>query len=314
MSNPFLPEGHLLDTPENQRICASLAALQRSVETETILEGRAVLCTPEHDLVVSVGNLTGIIPREEAALGIREGTTREIAILSKVGKPVAFVVTGVDMSDRSPMLTLSRRRAQERALWYLLHHTPMRSVLPATVTHLENFGAFVDIGCGVVSMVGIENISVSRISHANRRFTVGQHIYVLLTGTDPVKGRVFLSHKELLGTWTENAALFAPGMTVPGYVRGIKDYGAFIELAPNLTGLADHTEELLEDDRVSVYIKSIIPERMKIKLLVIHRLESEKSPPRLHYYVTSGIYPSWRYPPRNYTEREGSQNFSTLFL
>jgi small subunit ribosomal protein S1 len=314
MSNPFLPEGRLLDTPENQRICASLSALQRAVETETILEGRAVLCTPEHDLVVSVGNLTGIIPREEAALGIREGTTREIAILSKVGKPVSFIVTEVDMSERSPMLILSRRRAQERALRSLLYHTPLRSVLPATVTHLENFGAFVDIGCGVVSMIGIENISVSRISHANRRFTLGQHIYVLLTGTDPVKGRVFLSHKELLGTWLENAALFAPGMTVSGYVRGIKDYGAFIELAPNLTGLSDHTEELQEDDRVSVYIKSLIPDRMKIKLLVIHRLEPERAPPRLRYYVTSGIYPSWRYPPRSYCERESSQSHPTLYL
>ncbi len=314
MSNPFLPEGRLLDTPENQRICASLAALQRAAETETIVEGRAVLCTPEHDLVVSVGNLTGIIPREEAALGIREGTTREIAILSKVGKPVAFIVTGVDISERTPMLTLSRRRAQERALRNLLYHTPIWSVLPATVTHLENFGAFVDIGCGVVSMIGIENISVSRISHANRRFTLGQQIYVLLTGTDPVKGRVFLSHKELLGTWSENAALFAPGMTVPGFVRGIKDYGAFVELTPNLTGLADHTEELQEDDRVSVYVKSLIPDRMKIKLLVIHQLEPEKMPPRLRYYTTSGMLPLWRYPPRSYSDREAALTCPNLCL
>src|SRR5699024_9229592 len=132
---------------------------------------------------------TGTIPREEAALGIREGTAREISILSRVGKPVSCVVTQVEGS-----LLLSRRRAQELALEALLACSP-GTVLPATVTHLAGFGAFVDVGCGVVSMIGIENCSVSRISHPARRFTVGQEIYTVLTGTDRSLGRLYLSHK-----------------------------------------------------------------------------------------------------------------------
>lgn len=145
MSNLYLPEGRLLHTPENQAAWETLSSLRQAMEQETVLEGRAVLCTPGHDLLVNLGPFTGTIPREEAALGIREGTAREIAILSRVGKPISFTVTGV-AEGAPPQLTLSRRRAQELALAELLR-CPPGTVLPATVTHLEGFGAFVDVGC-----------------------------------------------------------------------------------------------------------------------------------------------------------------------
>jgi len=296
MSNRILPEGQLIHTTENQAACASLTALQRAMELELILEGHTILCTAEHDLIVSVGTFTGRIAREEAALGIREGTTREIAILSRVGKPIAFTIIGIDLQGEAPMLHLSRRRAQEIALTHLLK-LPRGSILPAVVTHMEQFGAFVDIGCGFISMIGIENISVSRISHPNRRFSLGQDIYVVLTGADPQQKRILLSHKELLGTWAQNAALFTPGMTVPGYVRGIKDYGIFVELTPNLTGLSDYTPQLREDDRVSVFIKAILPEKMKVKLMVIQRLDSNQSLPKLHYMMHEEPLSNWCYSP-----------------
>ena len=132
MSNLYLPEGRLLHTPENQAAWETLSSLRQAMEQETVLEGRAVLCTPGHDLLVNLGPFTGTIPREEAALGIREGTAREIAILSRVGKPISFTVTGV-AEGAPPQLTLSRRRAQELALAELLR-CPPGTVLPATVT------------------------------------------------------------------------------------------------------------------------------------------------------------------------------------
>lgn len=312
MSNQFLPEGRLWDTPENITACASLSALQRAMEVELILEGRTILCTPEHDLIVSVGNFKGIIPREEAAIGILEGTTREIAILSRVGKPIAFTISSIDHTEKQPKIILSRRRAQELALENICT-LPIGSILPATVTHIEQFGAFVDIGCGFISMIGIENISVSRISHPNRRFSIGQRIHVVLTGTNLQQKRVFLSHKELLGTWEENASLFTPGMTVPGYVRGIKEYGTFIELTPNLTGLADYTGPLDEDERVSVFIKAILPNRMKIKLMVIHRLEPDPMPPTLQYYLTCGQISNWCYAPTLLNTMGQSENHDIRF-
>ena len=170
-------------------------------------------------------------------------------------------------------------------------------VIPCTVTHLEPFGAFVDMGCGLVSMIGLEQISVSRIPHPACRFAVGQEIFAAVVDTDPSLGRVRLTHRELLGTWEENARRLAPGMTVAGWVRGIKDYGIFVELFPNLSGLAEPREDLREGDRVSVFLKSILPERMKIKLLIIDRLPPEPTPPPLTYFITDGRLGHWRYAP-----------------
>ena len=92
-------------------------------------------------------------------------------------------------------------------------------MIPAAVTHLEPFGAFVDIGCGVASLIGIENLSVSRIFHPSDRLSVGQPIYAAVRSVDREARRISLTHRELLGTWEQNAALFSPGETVRGVVR-----------------------------------------------------------------------------------------------
>lgn len=177
------------------------------MEEGRIIEGTALLCDPDHNLTVAVGPWTGFIPREEAALGIAEGTTRDIAILSRVGKSVACVVTGMEeWEDGIPAAILSRRLQQEQALGYMMEHIRSGMVIPALVSHLEPFGAFVDVGCGVASMIGIENISVSAShtpnagSHPGRRFSLPYWMW-----TAPAAD--YLTHKELLGTWAEKPPL-----------------------------------------------------------------------------------------------------------
>ena len=165
MLSRFLPEGRRLNTPENRGACASLEALRSARDRGVILEGQALSCSPEHHLTVSLGPFTGVIPREEAALGVAEGTVRDIAILSRVGKPVCFLVEEAEGGPEGPRVRLSRRRAQILARDALMARLRPGMVIPCTVTHLEPFGAFVDMGCGLASMIGIEHISVSRIPH-----------------------------------------------------------------------------------------------------------------------------------------------------
>ena len=297
MLDHYLPEGRRLAAPDNLTACASKDGLLAARDRGTILEGRVLFCDVDHNLIVKLGPYTGCIPREQTALGIAEGTTREIAILSRVGKPVCFTIDSVEGEDPDLRITLSRRKAQLLARSTLMGQLKPGMIIPATVTHLEPFGAFVDIGCGLVSMIGIERISVSRIPHPDCRFTVGQEIFAAVLDTEPELGRVKLTHRELLGTWQENAARLSPGMTVAGHVRGIKDYGVFIELFPTLSGLAELRAGLREGDRVSVYLKAILPERMKIKLLIIDHLTPEPTVPPLTYFITNGVLERWHYAP-----------------
>lgn len=284
----------MLYLPESMAPCRgdyTMEMLQNAEKNGATLTACCTLCSEKHDLTVSLGCAEGIIPREEAAIGIREGAVRDIAILSCVGMPVSFQVT--EIPESGPVL-LSRRAAQEQALSRLLA-MKAGDILPAVVTNLTEFGAFCDVGCGVPALMGMENISVSRIRHAADRLQLNQPIYAVIRAIDPARRRIFLSHKELLGTWAENAAAFSQGQTVTGIVRSCQDYGTFVELAPNLSGLAETTLPLSPGDGVSVYIKSIIPETLKIKLVVLKKLPSPPEKPPLRYFFTGRHIDRWRY-------------------
>ena len=284
-----------MDTAANRSLCRNPAGLWEAFHTRTILEARAILCTQQHDLVVDFGFCRGIIPRCEGALGIADGSVRDIALLSRVGKPVCFLIESIgQQSDGSLCPVLSRRAAQQLCLEQYIRSLTAGDVIPVRVTHLEGFGCFVDIGCGIPSMIPIDCISVSRISHPADRFSAGQDIRAVVCAVD-ADGRVTLSHKELLGTWLENAADFRPGDTVTGILRGKHPYGQFVELTPNLSGLTDTPQALPEGSAVSVRIRSIQPERQKIRLQVIRVLGPAAFPTPLPYRITGGSVRGWRY-------------------
>ena len=187
--------------PAVRQAFSTLGALRQAQDEGRILEAVAQRCTAAHDLLFDLGIAQGILPRVSCALGVAEGDTREIAILSRVGKPTCFVVTDIDESTDPPTAWLSRTIVQQKAQDRLLDSLRPGDVIPARVTHLEPFGAFVDAGCGVPSLIGIENLSVSRICLPSDRLTVGQSILAAVRTVEPENRRISLTHRELLGTW-----------------------------------------------------------------------------------------------------------------
>ena len=150
----------------------------------------------------------------------------------------------------APTALLSRRKAQEQAMEEMLPQSEAREPWWWERWYaLEPFGAFVDIGRGIVALLPTEYISAARIRHPNERFRVGQKILAVVKVFDRENRRITLTHKELLGTWLENASRFSEGDTVRGTVRGVMDYGCFVELAPNLSGLTDQREDLRRGGR-----------------------------------------------------------------
>ncbi|MBQ5841428.1 MAG: 30S ribosomal protein S1 [Clostridia bacterium] len=291
----YLPEGSLLATAENQAATASLTALMRAQEENQLLEGKAIRCDVDHNLIVRLPCGEAIIPHNEGALGIAEGVTRDIALISRVGKPVCFVVIGFEQTGEGCRPILSRRLAQERCKEEFLNHLRPGDVIPARVTKLESYGAFCDVGCGLVALMLIADISVSRISHPSDRLTPGMEVLGVVSSLD--NGRICLSHRELLGTWEENAALFSEGETVSGIVRSVESYGIFIELTPNLTGLAESRPGVKVGQSAAVFIKGIHPDKMKVKLVLIDAVDDNAPPPPFRYFIEEGPIRRWRYSP-----------------
>ncbi|MFQ8832596.1 MAG: S1 RNA-binding domain-containing protein [Ruthenibacterium lactatiformans] len=201
----------------------------------------------------------------------------------------------MEIDEQGPRLwRCSRTQAQQRCKAEYLDLLLPGDILPCRVTHLESFGAFCDIGCGVPALLPIDCMSVSRIQSPADRVHEGQDILCAVKSRD-TEGRIVLTMKELLGTWLENAAAFAAGETVVGLVRSVEPYGVFVELAPNLAGLAEAAPGLDCGQLVSVYIKSIIPEKMKIKLVVLHAMRDETFAFPLEYRLHAGHIRRWIY-------------------
>ncbi|MBQ1353830.1 MAG: 30S ribosomal protein S1, partial [Ruminococcus sp.] len=111
----YLPEGRLSADPSNLHKMSSPKLLHEAAQTGDVLEARAVMCDAAHNLTVDLGCMRGVIPREDGALGIRDGSVRDIAIISRVNRPVCFTVRGFH-TDRSgaECAILSRENAQKK--------------------------------------------------------------------------------------------------------------------------------------------------------------------------------------------------------
>ena len=293
----FLPEGMRIGSAANHRAMLSEFALRDAAADGKILESRVLLCDSAHDLHVDLGRMKGVIPREEGALGIDTGAVRDIALISRVGKPVNFRVIGFEPDAMGGLhAVLSRKAVQQDCMTHLIDTLTPGDVLAARVTHLESFGVFADVGAGLSALMPIDSISVSRIPHPNVRFVPGQDIRAVVKSVDDQR-RVTLTHKELLGTWEQNAEEFEAGQTVPGIVRSVERYGIFVELTPNLAGLAEYTDGVFPGQGASVYIKSVLPERMKIKLIIVDTFDAAQTLPPVRYFTECEHIDRWIYSP-----------------
>jgi small subunit ribosomal protein S1 len=87
--NEYLPEGKLSATAAVKDYVSTPEGLERAMQDGIILEGRSFLCDNDQNLHVTVGIFTGIIPKEECVYSPDGEKAKDIAIISRVGKPVA---------------------------------------------------------------------------------------------------------------------------------------------------------------------------------------------------------------------------------
>lgn len=228
--------------------------LKEAKENSTILEG-AIKRLDKNNAYINLGkDKTGIIPKEE------------LGIYNKSNKYVQFKVEEINNNT----YILSRKAVQKDSLNWALNELKDGEMVKGIVRNIKPYGAFVEIGSGTVGLLHIEDISKARMKTPEERLKIGQKIPVVIKNINKVEKKFNLSYKEILGTWQDNIKEFKEGQTVQGIVREIAEgnKGIFIELKPNLVGMAEYQKDLEYGQKVNVYIKRIIPEKEKIKLII----------------------------------------------
>ncbi len=240
------------------------------IEKNEILQGLVKSCDENYNLYISFENgITGIMPRQEVeAINLEEnGLPKTNLCTGKVHKFVQFKIK----ETKENQIILSRKEVQKEALNWVKKDLQEGTKVTGIVKNIKPYGAFIEIGGGVVGLAHIEDLSIARIKSPEERLKIGQNVEVVVKSINRETGQLNLSYKEILGSWEENAKNFSSGMEVKGIVREIEKNknGIFIELAPNLVGMTEYQEGLNYGQTIDVYIKKIDTQKRKIKLSVI---------------------------------------------
>ncbi len=160
-------------------------------------------------------------------------------------------------------------------------------VIKGTITKIQDFGAFVDIG-GVQALLPISEISRSRVDDIEKALTLGQEIEASILKLDWQNERISLSLKALLSDpWETAQAKYKIGTKHVGNVVRLTNFGAFVTLEPGLDGLI-HISDIEGDSRdtpgdnlkkgqsMTVLINSIDIEKKRISLKIVSSIEQDK--------------------------------------
>lgn len=280
----------------------TLHELKKSMQTGEILEAQVFKCDSDMNLYLNLGNgITGIIYKDDVEIPRANGQVKNAAIVNRVTRPTCFKVISIDTnSDGSATCKLSRRAAQEEVIEQFVTELKPGKIVSARVTHVAEYGAFCDIGCGVTALLPSDHFCMARFSDPRSIVSRGDDIKAVVKALADNR-KIILSMKELLGTWEEEASQFKAGDTVGATVMSVEEYGVFVELTPNLAGLAEPCNGVKVGDTVSVGIKAIIPEKMKVKLNIVDTSNTDyKLHMPLNFHVPeSGEITHWVYSPEN---------------
>ncbi|EAQ80193.1 30S ribosomal protein S1 [Blastopirellula marina] len=236
--------------------------------TEGILVDAVVDGVNKGGLECAVGQARGFIPASQIAP--HHVTNME----DYLGQKLQCLVTEANPERRN--LVLSARAVAEKAKEDSRKETMVTlqvgQMRDGTVTRLQDFGAFVDIG-GVDGLVHVSQISWDRVKHPSDALSEGQAVRVKVTKIDPETGKIGLSIRDTLeNPWQKVAEEFSVGAIINGKVTKIMDFGAFVEIAPGIEGLV-HVSEV-SHTRVS-RIESVLKAGEKVEVKVVN-IDKEK--------------------------------------
>ncbi|MDH3745851.1 MAG: S1 RNA-binding domain-containing protein [Acidobacteriota bacterium] len=212
--------------PEN------IQGLRRAMEEQQTVEGK-VIGWNDGGLHVVVDGATAFCPRSE--LEIESVKKPESYLDNTYSFHVLRIQRGgkrVVLSRKEP-LRAERQLVQDR----ITKTIQPGAVIKGKVASLTDFGAFIDLD-GVQGLVHVSELSRDRVSHPSEVVEEGQEVEVKVLRVENEGRRISLSMKALQpDPWRSIAGELEEGTTVTGIVERTADFGAFIRVAPGVTGL-----------------------------------------------------------------------------
>ena len=195
-------------------------------------------------LLVGFGRLNGFVPNslvptlphglsknEKNSVKVKMiGTTLQVKVIEVNQSKKRFVLSGKAAENVHRKERLEELEAGER--------------ITGTVSNVVDFGAFVNLD-GVDGLIHRSRLAWEDFDHPSDVLEPGEEVEVLVKDVDVERERVSLDRRALIpGPWDDFSKQYQPGDSLEGEVVSVRDFGAFVKLTDEITGLL-HVSELL---------------------------------------------------------------------
>jgi small subunit ribosomal protein S1 len=165
-----------------------------------------------------------------------------------VGKTYAFRV--IEYKNGGKDVVLSRRKhlehEQRASAAEARKAIVPGAVITGRVASVVDFGAFIDLG-GVQGLLHVSEMGWSRVTKPNEIVAPGDQITVKVLRVDEGTQKISLGLKQLQDDpWSTVATKFHTGQVYTGRVARLADFGVFVELDSEFTGLLPLAETGLD--------------------------------------------------------------------
>jgi small subunit ribosomal protein S1 len=194
---------------------------------------------------VKVAGRRAFCPHSQIAL--RGGSSEEF-----VGRHLSFRIAQYGEGGRNIVLSRRALLEEERARQKEALKGTLREgqTVRGTVTRIQDFGAFIDIG-GIEGLLPVSEVGWGRVEDIRDRLREGQEVEVAIKAIDWERERFTFSLRETLADpWLEVTRNFPEGSCQRGTVSRLAPFGAFVTLAEGVDGLL-HISKLGAGRRLS---------------------------------------------------------------
>ncbi|MEE2681897.1 MAG: S1 RNA-binding domain-containing protein [Planctomycetota bacterium] len=264
--------------PFEGMLIVSLPGAVQKADWGTLEEGQII---EARCIGVNRGGLEMEVNKHRGFMPSGQVDTRHVPDISIfIGEKMTCKV--IELKKNKDRLVLSRKavvaveRAKQRET--LLSELAEGQVRTATVTSIQPYGAFADLG-GIDGLIHVSDIAHERIKDPSSVLSVGDTLEVQVmkidtTGKEP---RIGLSRKEVMTNPVAQAMeAIEEGAEVTGTVKKLTDFGAFVEIAPGLEGLV-HISQLAHERVQNVQQILKKNEVVQVKILSIDKARNRVS-------------------------------------
>lgn len=219
--------------------------LREKLDSREVIKTK-ILEANKGGLMVKINNVVGFLPVSQLAPAhyprVEDGDKNKILSVLRGFVGQDFDVRIITAEQDGEKLIVSERAVIEGELLKKIGKLSIGDVVDGEITGVVDFGAFMKFGDGLEGLVHISELAWQRIENPKDIVKVGQKAKAQIIAID--NDRISLSLKRLQkDPWEDAVKKYKIGQMVKGRVLKLAPFGAFVELDPEIHGLA-HLGEL----------------------------------------------------------------------